>query len=251
MFIAHTNKHLFFSSGKIGTRTILTIPDIIRIHPPGDWNYDKIKKRVLRSAIECLSQNNHLRPVVIVRDPVDRYHSGLFEIIGKVVIETWLRTFISDGTDVDEIQKNLKIFKSNEFWTNTFYHFYSLAPEFWVRQQEIQNIRWHFHVGNWLDSAVYLKNEFDATVIDIKQLTSFMHNNGYKPKREVDNAFLEFSSIVDEYHPPYNTIKIPTAEIFSAFKTAHLTLPVKWSKRIEKYLEPEIDLYNSLINQQN
>lgn len=250
MFIACTNKHLFFSSGKIGTRTILTIPDTTRIFPAGEWNSDKIKKRVMKAAIDCLSRNKHLHPIVIVRHPTERYYSGLFEIIGKPIIEIWLRSYVYEKINIIDVQKNLEIFKSKEFWVETIHHFYAMAPESWNTGKELQNIKWQFHVGNWLDSAIYLKNEFNATVVDIKNLTTFLHSNNYAPAIEKDNTILDFATVVYDFESPYNDIKIPIDEIYITFKSAHLHLSTKWSKCINNYLGTELDLYNTLTNQQ-
>lgn len=250
MFVACTNKHLFFSSGKIGTRTILSIPNITRIFPEGKWNSNKIKKRVLRTAVDCLSRNKHLQPIVIVRHPLERYYSGLFEIIGKSVIEIWLRSYIHEKIDVIDIQKNLEIFKSKEFWAQTILHFYAMSPESWDTGKELENIKWQFHVGNWLDSAIYLKNEFNAMVVDIKNLTTFLHSNNYAPMHENDNAASEFASVVNEFNYPYNNIKIPVDEIYTIFKSAQLNLSPAWNQCINNYLSPELEFYNTLTNQQ-
>lgn len=250
MFVACSNKHLFFSSGKIGTRTILTIPDITRMFPAGEWNSNKIKKRVLRTAVECLSQNKHLHPIVIVRHPIERYYSGLFEIIGKSVIEIWLKSCVHEKINIIDIQKNLEIFKSKEFWIQTILHFYAMSPESWDTGKELQNIKWQFHVGNWLDSALYLKNEFNATVVDIKNLTTFLHSNNYVPSHKNDNATLDFATIVDEFESPYNDIKLPVDEIYTIFKSVHLNLSPKWDECINNYLSTELDVYNTLTNQQ-
>lgn len=245
MFIAATERHLFYASGKIGTQTLVSIPGITKLHPVGGTIMPKLRKRTLSSAVKYLGQHPYTKLTVIVREPNERFRRGLFEIVAKQSNDFWITHFINQQRSTEFVETFIKTFECEQFWIDAIQRILALAPYNWEPETEFPSRRWQYHIGNWLTDAEYLINSFGATVVDIKNLSSYLTAEGYSYR--IDNTYKSFlSELLTPSPKPYCDIAVPHDSILAAFESAYTQLPVTQTQKIQAYLQAEIETYNRI-----
>lgn len=240
MFLAVTDQHLFCCTGKIGTRTILSLPNAVNLQST-QYKCDEIRKQTNKKILSILSTNPNLKLVVVIRDPIKRYLSGLFEIIGKPVIENFLNVASNEGQTKSFIDNCMLVFQSQEFWIHTLAHYYNMAPQNWDPKSNIPAYKWDFHVGNWLIVADKLQSTYNCDIIDITNLSEFIFNC-YNIKKHPENTYEEFVNYLNEFAET----PIQINSIFNSFVSAHECIPEYRKNIVSDYLIEEQQLYNKL-----
>jgi hypothetical protein len=228
MHVLETEQFIFYTAGKIGTRTLLTVPGI-RDVSRNEINSAPLRRRNLQLAIQRKEVTG--KPVVaVVREPISRLHSGLFEIIAK----------IASGTFIQEMEKqnaDISFLEDISFWSRQFERCIKMSPRIWIPDKEFDSHRWQYHVGNWLPDVETISETFEDTIIlNLHDLSKFLNSNG------IEFTYTnKFTNVLSE-----NSSGNP-AKIYQAFKNA-VVEACQRRDYIEKYLEPEISSYNNLIN---
>lgn len=228
MHILETDKFIFYTAGKIGTRTLLTIPGILDISQ-NEIHADPIRRRNLRFVIQR-KEITGKQIVAVIREPQSRMYSGLFEIIAKIVSGPFIQEMSAQDAD-------LSFLEDSSLWSRMLERCMKMSPRIWDPNKEFDSHRWQYHVGNWLGDVETVSAAFNDTIIlDLNDLSKFLNENlvEFTYKNKFSNVLPENSSG-------------NSAKIFQAFKNAVISFCQR-RDYVDKYLESEIVLYNTLIN---
>jgi len=222
------DKFIFYTAGKIGTRTLMNTDGIQDLTKPGT-----ITGSLRRKTLEIIINRKEItgkQIVILIREPVSRFHSGLFELIGKILGGPYIRQIISQGGDISFLD-------NPTFWDKVIEQCLRFSPVVWSPNVEFDSHRWQYHIGNWLLDAEMVSEIFtDSIVLNIKDLSSFLISNDIP-----DSHLNKYSNIVpDEY-------EYDTKLVFNAFIQGLELLPNR-VPRFTNYLAPEKECYERLIN---
>jgi hypothetical protein len=218
-----------YSMGKCGT-TSFTNALNDNWHYEGESNVDwynakhvEDSNRMIeqRHVLELVTEEYNSMPVFIIRDPWKRYVSGIKEITqdyisaSTVSDDDFIKSWNSITTDVNTLITYIdKLFYLTQFPTNAQYRKENNYN--WGRNFSLHE---NYHTKNWLS----IISEYpDARVINNKNLDNYIRELGFEPRR--DNS-------TDKY-------------LSNLFETA--LLQCQHFYLIEKFIQPEIDLYKSL-----
>jgi hypothetical protein len=168
--------------------------------------------------------------VILIREPVSRFHSGLFELIGKILGGPYIRQIISQGGDISFLD-------DPTFWDKVIEQCLRFSPIVWSPNVEFDSHRWQYHIGNWLLDAEAASEIFaDSIILNIKDLSDFLKSN------DIPNSHLnKYSTIFPENYGH------DTKKVFDAFIQGLELLPNRVPRFIN-YLTPEKECYERLIN---
>jgi len=217
---------LFYAAGKIGTRTLM--------HTAGMTDLTKteiITGSIRRKPLEIIIARKEItnkKIIVLVREPVSRIQSGLFELICKMMGGPYIGQFTSQGGD-------LSFLTHPKFWEIQIEQGMRFAPSAWLPTVEFNSQRWQYHIGNWLPDAETVSEIFtDSIILNIKDLSNFLVSNNIP-----DSHLNEYS---EKFPPGHDTKKV-----FDAFIQGLELLPHRVAQ-IDNYLAPEKECYERLIN---
>ncbi len=228
MHVLETEHFIFYTAGKIGTRTLLTVPGI-RDVSRNEINSTPLRRRNLQLAIQRKEITG--KPVVaVIREPTSRLHSGLFEVIAKIASRAFIYEMARQNADISFLE-------DTSFWSQQFERCIRMSPRIWNPDKEFDSHRWQYHVGNWLTDVETISETFDDTIVlNLHDLSKFLTSNN------IEFTYTnKFTNVL-----PKNSTGNP-AKIFQAFRNAVIAESLA-KDYIEKYLEPEISSYNNLIN---
>jgi len=221
-------KFIFYTAGKIGTRTLINTDGIQDLTQPRN-----ITGSLRRKTLEIIIARKEVTDkqiIILIREPDSRFNSGLFELIGKVLGGPYLRQIISQGGDIS--------FAENpNFWNTYIEQCLRFSPVVWSPNVEFDSHRWQYHVGNWLLDAETVSEIFtDSIILNIKDLSDFLISNG------IPNSHLNKYSNIVPVDYDYDTKKV-----VDAFNQGFELSPNR-VRRFAKYLAPEKECYERLIN---
>jgi hypothetical protein len=220
------DQFLFYTAGKIGTRTLMHTAGMSDLTKTGII-IGSIRRKPLEIIIARKEITNK-KIIVLVREPVSRIHSGLFELICKIMGGPYIRNVISQNGD-------LSFLNDPTFWELSIEQGIRFAPTDWSPNVEFDSQRWQYHIGNWLSDAETVSEIFtDSAILNIKDLSNFLKTNG------IPVAHLNKYSAI--FPKDYDTKKV-----FDAFIQGLELLPDRVSQ-INNYLAPEKECYERLIN---
>jgi len=222
------DKFIFYTAGKIGTRTLMNTEGVRDITLPGNI-YTSLRKKTLEIIINR-KEITGKQIVILVRDPLSRFYSGLFELIGKILGGPYIRQIISQGGDISFLN-------DPAFWSRVSEQCWRFSPRTWSPNVEFDSHRWQYHVGNWLLDAEMVSEIFtDSIILNIKDLSEFLVENGIP-----DSHYNKYSNIIpDEY-------EYDIEQLFDSFVEGIDRLEHR-KQEFEQYLAPEIECYGRLIN---
>ena len=222
------DKFIFYTAGKIGTRTLMYTEGMIDLTPPGKYELSMRRERL--SLIISRKEITNKKVVILIREPVSRFHSGLFELIGKMLSGPFIKQILSQGGDISFLN-------DSAFWSRYIEQTLRFSSSVWLPHKEFESRRWQYHVGNWLHDAETVSELIpDSVILNITDLSDFLMVN------DIPNSHLnKYSNIVpDEY-------EYDTKTVFDAFieglESLHNRVP-----RFNNYLAPEKECYERLIN---
>lgn len=222
------NKFIFYTAGKIGTRTLMYTKGMRSLKPP--QNYELSLRKETFDLIISKKKSRDKKIVILVREPVSRFHSGLFELIGKILGRPYIKQIIAQNGDIS-------FFNDPSFWSNYIEMSLQFSPRVWSPHKEFDSNIWQYHVGNWLHDAEAISKIFtDSIILNIKDLSNFLVSN----------------DIPDSHLNPYSNIvptkyEYATKEVFDTFIQGLELLP-HIIKQFTDYLQPEKECYERLIN---
>jgi hypothetical protein len=233
MLALNKNKtHLIFSVGKTGSSSLQKILNddwisVGEMHVKySEWidPYhidDKDRMMNQYEAVDEITFIHNPKVTCIIRDPWKRFVSGMKEVLQDYsyllyadhdqFIENWNR-IMSDENVCKEIID--RVFYITEFDTDEFYRKHTFN---WHRSNAVFH---NYHTKNWLHIVKEIPN---ANIVRIEELDDFIKSLGYTPIRE---------NVSQKNH--LDTIS-------KALKMCNV------SHIIDKYLEPEINIYNKII----
>ena len=220
-------KFIFYTAGKIGTRTLkytvgmtdLTKTEII----PGPIRKKSFDLIIARKEI------TNKQIVVLVREPVSRFHSGLFELICKILGGQYIKKILSQGGDISFLE-------DPTFWEVVIEQSILFSSSAWSPNLEFDSKYWQYHIGNWLPDAETVSEIFtDTTIVNIKDLSNFLVSNDIP-----DSHLNAYSSTL--FAKDYDTKKV-----FDAFIQGLQLLPHRVLQSAN-YLRSEKECYERLIN---
>lgn len=223
-----SEKFIFYTAGKIGTRTLMNTAGVRDNTTPGNIT-GSLRKRTREIIIQRKEITNK-QIVILVRDPVSRFYSGLFELIGKILGGPYIRQIISQGGDISFLEDPI-------FWSRVSEQCWRFSPRVWSPDVEFDSHRWQYHVGNWLLDAELVSEIFtDSIILNLNDLSEFLVMNGLP-----ESHYNKFSNIMPDGYE-YDTKKVFDAFVEGIDKLEHRKL------EIEQYLASEIKCYDRLIN---
>lgn len=223
-------KFIFYTAGKIGTRTLLNTEGMVDLTSPWDTQFSLRKKAM--DMILHQKQITDKNIIILIREPVSRFHSGMFELAGKILGGPYIRQILSQGGDISFLS-------DSSFWFEFNEQFLRFAPKVWSPHKEFESHRWQYHVGNWLHDAENVSEIYtDSIILNIKDLSSFFISN-----RIPDLHGNKYSNIVPAKY------EYDTKPIFNAFIQG-LEMLTHRKLGLETYLAPEKECYERLINSQ-
>lgn len=230
-------KFIFYTAGKIGTRTLMFTDGIKDLTEPRN-----ITGSLRRKTLEIIIKQKEItgkQIVILIREPVSRLNSGLFELIGKVLGGPYLRQIISQGGDISFIE-------NPTFWNTVIEQCLRFSSRSWSPHKEFESHRWQYHIGNWLLDAETISEIFtDSIILNIKDLSNFLVSNGIPDShRNPSSNIIPWNYIRDSNIIPKN---YDTTKMVDAFLQGLELLPNRVSQ-INNYLAPEKECYERLIN---
>jgi hypothetical protein len=222
------DKFIFYTAGKIGTRTLMYTEGMTDITPLEDIHFS-LRKEVLDFIISK-RESTGKKLVILIREPLLRFHSGLFEIIAKCLGGPFIKQMLSQGGDISFI-------KSSVFWGTYIEHCLRFSPKVWLPHKDFEGHRWQYHIGNWLHDAETASEIFtDSIIVNITDLSNFLVDNN------IPNSHLnDYSNIVPSEY------QYDTKEVFDAFIQGLKTRPNR-VLQYNNYLISEKECYERLIN---
>lgn len=222
MIVLESPDFIFLTTGKIGTQTLSTVPEIVN-HSRNENYYGSLSSRAMDMAINLQNSKNK-QLIILVRDPISRFNSGLFEIIAKLTYQPFIRL----------LQDTSPLFDPT-FWVRPIDDCLRLSPRVWNSKEEFSSHRWQYHVGNWLTYAEQIADSIDnCKIVDLTNLSSFLQSNKI--------SFLHINKYTDILPNEEDAKKV-----FSAFHKSFEYLPSR-KKQIFDYLVDEQQTYKRLLN---
>jgi hypothetical protein len=221
-------KFIFYTAGKIGTNTLMHTAGMTDLTPI-ERSKLSLRKETLDTIISKKESTDKLI-VALIREPVSRFHSGLFELIGKILGGPYIRQIVANGGDISFLE-------DLSFWSKYTESCLRFSAKVWSPHKEFDSHRWQYHVGNWLHDVEMVSEIYSDTIIlNIKDLSDFLVSN----------------NIPDSHHNPYSNIVPPeygyeSKEVFGAFIRGFEMLPHRVTQS-NNYLAPEKECYERLIN---
>jgi hypothetical protein len=222
------DKFIFYTAGKIGTRTLMYTDGITDI-----THIQNTKLSLRKETLDFMISKKETTDknfVILIREPVSRFHSGMFELIGKILGGPFIRQIIEQNGDISFLN-------DVSFWSKYNEACLRFSPKVWLPHKEFDSHRWQYHIGNWLHDAEMFSELFtDSIILNIKDLSNFLVSN----------------NIPDSHNNPYTNIvpaeyEYDTKKVFDAFIQG-LQLLTHRKPSFEKYLTPEKECYARLIN---
>jgi hypothetical protein len=225
------DKFIFYTAGKIGTRTLLHTPGMRDFTTPWENIADTLRRRTFSMVLDQ-KEITGKKIIILIRDPVSRFYSGMFELAGKILGGPYIRQILSQGGDISFLNEP-------SYWKQYNESFLRFSSHAWSPDKEFESHRWQYHIGNWLhDAEAVSEIHSDSIILNIKDLSSFLNSNGIP-----DSHKNKYTNIVPgEY-------EYDTKPIFNAFIQGLEMLAHRMSQ-FEKYLAPEKECYERLINSQ-
>lgn len=228
------DKFIFYTAGKIGTRTLMYTDGMRDLTMPWDIP-THIQFSLRKEALNVILGQKEItgkKIVILIREPVSRFHSGMFELIAKILGGPYIKQILSQGGDVSFLN-------DPSFWGRMNEQCLRFSSRSWSPHKEFESHRWQYHIGNWLHDAEMVSEIFtDSIILNIKDLSSFLVSNN------IPNSHLnKYSNIVpDEY-------EYDTKTVFDAYIQG-LEMLTHRKPRFDTYLAPEKECYERLINSQ-
>lgn len=225
MFILETASEIFYTSGKTGTRTLLTIPN--------SKEKDSLKYPISKPI------------TILIREPYQRFVSGLFEINIKSNFHIFSK--YSQIHLENNFPNIIPMFYDQNLWLELVNDSMKKVPKLKLGQR-LSTIENDFHIGNWLDRAnknrLYWHNH---KIVDISDLTDYLNSKNYQ--FTIQNSIHDFmlSRLISTKIVKSLGLKIDVIKIKAAFKSA-----VDQCDRIDEiknYLSNETILYNKLFKE--
>ena len=259
MIVCQLSDYLFYSTGKIATTSITTLPNANRLIPTRSTlaNHNNSNYSLRQEAIKCINRlvtkNDQLNVVIVIREPRDRFFSGLYEIIAKQLYISSLIKQAELGVEPDIIQRQIEIMYDPHFWHEILLRSLLLRPQVWIRDKELQSIQWHFHLGNWLADANQVFNNLTSLqksvkIVDISNLSSFFIAHGLPniEKNKKENLFEGLQHLSDPYKNIANNTD--SNKIYNSFISGYNMCHHTDHQRFDEYLEVECKIYKDLIS---
>ena len=219
---------IFYTAGKIGTRTLMYTTGVRDLTPPG-----KCELSLRRETLNIVISRKEItdkRIVILIREPVSRFHSGLFELVGKILGGPFIKHIVTQGGDISFLE-------DSSFWSAYIEACLRFSAKVWSPHKEFDSQRWQYHIGNWLLDAETVSEIFaDSIILNIKDLSNFLVLN------DMPNSHKNpYTNIVPDGH------EYDTKLVFDAFIQGLQSLTPR-IPRFTNYLAPEKECYERLIN---
>ena len=220
------DQFIFYTAGKIGTRTLMHTAGMSDLTKTGII-IGSIRRKPLEIIIARKEITNK-KIIVLVREPVSRIHSGLFELIGKMLGGPFIQQILLQEGDISFLN-------DSAFWSRYIEQTLRFSSTIWLPHKEFESQRWQYHIGNWLPDAETVSEIFaDSIILNITDLSNFLVFNNIP-----DSHLNEYSAKLPRGHD--------TKKVFDAFIQGLELLQHRVSQ-INNYLAPEKECYERLIN---
>ncbi len=247
MFVLDTPTQIFYSAGKIATQALRTIPDSKQLFPKPTTNL--LRPAALRNIKQKLISDPR-SITVLIREPRDRFMSGLFELIAKHIYSPFIEFQISSKVDSEVLSKQIDVFYNSKWWDMAFDRCLRLAPHSWINNVELDSSRWQYHVGNWLEDVIELEKiaislDKSINIVDIINLDSYLNSLGFTFRKRNRRRHFLFA-LNDKYTELYTSIDHRAIEI--AFNEAYSRIAIDLHSKFENYIETEVIIYNTILS---
>ena len=223
-----SDNFIFYTAGKIATRTLMNTDGINDLTKPGIIT-GSLRRKTLEKII-ARKEVTDKQIIILIREPDSRFKSGLFELIGKILGRPYIQQIIAQNGDISFLE-------NPTFWDKVIEQCLRFSAVVWSPNVEFDSHRWQYHVGNWLLDAETVSEIFtDSIILNINDLSDFLITNG------IPNSHLnKYSNIVPEDYD------YDTKRVVDAFNQGFELTPNR-VRRFAKYLAPEKECYERLIN---
>lgn len=247
MFVLKAANIVFYSAGKVATQTLNSIPNsrqIIPLTTTENLRRDASVQMLRMIVADC-------KTVVVIREPISRFVSGVYEIIAKQVYGVAVEEHARITKDVDAVRSHISAFYSPDFWDVSLDRCLRLRPRTWISNIELDCTRWQYHAGNWLFDVVTLQENAaglgkTVDIVDLPQLTGYLTQLGieHKHANKRNNMMYRIASFSNEMAQLYATVDHDAIQ--TAFNTAYERIDPRIAAQFNDYLAPETELYLQL-----
>lgn len=247
--------HIFYSAGKVATQTLLSIEYKTNLLRRGQTMplLDTVDLRK-----ECLVQMKFLmmrdssNVSVIIRNPKDRFYSGLYEIIAKKIYGSNIEHACLEGLSATSAKELIELMYNTNYWSNCLDDALRHRPAQWISSQGLGSQRWQYHVGNWLSDVYEVLDyarlfERNIKIVDVNSLSQHLNDLhlAFEIKNEKSSMMRKLGTMSQEYKELHASID--HKKIQTAFMSALSSVDSSILDSFDQYIKPEQEIYNNLL----
>lgn len=210
--------NLFIATGKTGTSTLWDLPD----------NYSQFTDSYLAIADinRRLESNPSLDMFVIIRNPEERFISGLFEEVAERMVKPVMQSMNLDPS----VCKSLVL--DPAFWTANIKNYLFLVSS--NVPNRLTSTSYSYHAGNWLYAVSLLLSAYpQLRAVELNQFGKLLQSVNLPP--------LNINQNVDKFN--WISPDLAHRNLIKIFKQGYDAVDTEIRTDIDRYLASEKQLY--------
>lgn len=212
---------LFIATGKCGTSTLWDLP--------GNRTDFFDTSNVLKEVNRRLLDNPKYKLFIIIREPRQRFLSGLYEEVAERMVKPVIQTMQLERAEYANAVSQQK------FWTENIRNYFFLTGTCLPDRQSASS--YAYHAGNWLYIVGYLLSALpQLQVVELNQFSKLLTALGL-PALNINQSADKFNWISNDFK---------NKDLVKLFEQSYYDSEPRFLQKIETYLEQELQLYTGI-----